>query len=220
MGVLAFDAFLDPIAAESYGCHGDPRHGGLGLWRWYWDASMGAWLGIPLYNFASWFGGAVIAITVPMLLVDGTRDPLWRRDVTARSSILGRIWARWGDEIALLLLVGAALLVRTTNPDAKTVDDLDTDVIPKFVLALVATTFFAGLGLHQPKRDNPIDWCLVMPGLLLLVFTIAVRWLLPGVTWEGPYVWPVGLCLFCLFFVLFPYLDTAIDLIRPARQSR
>jgi 4-hydroxybenzoate polyprenyltransferase len=216
IGVLAFDAFLDPIAAESYGCHWDSRHEGLGLWRWYWDPSMGAWLGIPLYNFASWFGGAVIAIAFPMLLIDGTRDPLWRRDVLARRSILGRIWARWGDGIALVLVIGVGLLVRTTNPDAAGVHKVDT-AVPIFVLVLVATAFFAGLGLHHPKRDNPIDWCLIMPGALLLTFTIAVRCLY-GASWEGSAAWPVGLFFFCLTLVIFPYLDTAIDWMWPARQ--
>lgn len=215
IGVLAFDALLDPVVAESYGCDGGPRYEGLGLWRWFWDESVGEWLGIPLYNFASWFGGAVIAIAVPMLLIDGNRDLVWRRDVEDRS-IIHKIWAKWGDVIAILLVIGAGVVVRLTNPDATGTRNLQT-AVPIFVLALVATAFVAGLGLHQPKRSNPLDWCLIMPGVLLLGFAIAVR-LFHGASWGGSVWWPIGLFVFCFALVIFPYLDTVIDGIRPARR--
>jgi hypothetical protein len=152
-----------------------------------------------------------------MLLLDGSSQETVRPELLARGGILTRIWAKWGTEIQLLLVLGVGFLVRTANPDAEKLHDL-SEAAPVFVLALVGTAFFAGLGLHHPKRDNPFDLCLVAPGALLLGFTIAVRWL-HGVRWEGSPAWPAGLFFFCLALILFPYLDNVVGLVRPTSKE-
>lgn len=221
VGIVAFDALLDPIAAESYGCNWDPSNAGsliaqnkgLGIWRWYFDSNMGAWHGIPLYNFAAWYGGAVIAMALPMLVVEGT---YWRRRQRkpAGSGTIGPLWSRKGDDFLLLFPVLAGWVVRKASPTAANLASLET--VPTFVLMLVVTAFFAGLGLQRPNSRNDPDWLVIAPGVLLLGFSLAAR--VYHVSWGLPLRWAVGLFLFCLLLVVFPYLETIKGWLWPPRR--
>lgn len=69
MVLVNVDILLDPIVATTHSCSGAVLRTGLGFWHWYTDdAYISRLYGIPLFNFAGWYGAAVLLVSLAYLL--------------------------------------------------------------------------------------------------------------------------------------------------------
>ncbi len=85
--LVNIDVLLDPVVTSTYKCDGNPSVGGLGLWQWFGDPNSkvrGEWFGVPLFNYATWWGGP-LALAALALLVG------WAKDGLKRLSALGTV---------------------------------------------------------------------------------------------------------------------------------
>ena len=116
MVLVNVDLLLDPIVANTYDCDGRLLRRGLGFWNWHLDERYIAdFYGIPLFNFAGWFGAAVLLVALAHLLGWGTDAARWvapkvsRRFTPAPFPPVGKI-------LLMATMVGAVGFVLWISP--------------------------------------------------------------------------------------------------------
>ncbi len=186
--LLIVDILLDPVVAKTHICTGqfDVTRDGVGVGLWHWFVQGGqpeSWIGIPLYNYASWLGFPIIAVVLanfggPFLLNILIRPVFLRRPPAEGYSL----------KLGLGLLIapatyGVLMLVGPNN-------DLPSWArwTCGFVAALlVLGVVFSRFGRYRTDEEleidltRPVAIALLLPSLILLVegYFVAVPVLIP-----------------------------------------
>src|SRR5262245_54513675 len=114
--LVTVDALIDPVVASTYTCQGDVVRKGLGFWRWYIDKKdLAAWYGIPLFNFAGWYGAAVLLVAIAHFIGWGWDTCQWAAPRLTRCKVPIH-HARPHRGILLLMAMLAPVIVVLFSP--------------------------------------------------------------------------------------------------------
>ena len=195
------DLLLDPVLASSHDCVTEADLFGLGYWDWNVHAGLGTgWFGIPLYNYAAWFGA-------PMLLVALARWLDWLRLVAfPRPSDAAPPTLQDGS-FRVIVLLAAAVIVFMSPRNAQ---NLPLQVLLSAVL-LAGTLAWTLITARTFETRNPWRWELMVPQLFLLLFPFAALFG-TGLATQRPQLVPIGIVTVLLgsFFAVWPYLGRLV----------
>jgi hypothetical protein len=191
--LLALDAVLDPAVADVRDCENRPLAAGAGLWRWFLDESqMQSWQMIPLFNYAAWFGGALLAVSFGQLVTAVARKRAWKK---GRRSEAGPHF--WGFVLAAMGAL-AILVVRTT----------DTQLGKWVLVALTVTALAVAVGAtyRSASTNHRPRLAFVAPVVFFLTIALlAYAWFGLGSTQSTRLLAAIVALAISLFLTLLPY---------------
>lgn len=111
--LVTIDALIDPIVASTYTCKGIVVRKGLGFWRWYIDKEqLAAWYGIPLFNFAGWYGAAMFLVALAHLIGWGDDTRRWLVPKLRRRPPPADRPPMWRGVLLIMAVVAPVVVVR------------------------------------------------------------------------------------------------------------
>jgi hypothetical protein len=200
---LALDAFLDPIAAQSFSCAPSTLiHPGMKFWNWFTDASMANfWYGVPMYNYGAWYSAPVILVTAVLLIrwlyeLFQYLKGLFSGNPIPAPSIFNGL-----TQLAILL---AFLALHLTSPGISPPYEQVTVML--LTIAVSLTIVVSRFGTYD--RHNPYRFEFVAP--LTIVFLMPVPMLFMSGTFHLAQEWVLVLAALLLaavgiIFALSPY---------------
>jgi hypothetical protein len=191
--LLALDIFLDPAVADVRDCNNGWVADGAGLWRWFLDKeSMRSWHMIPLFNYAAWYGGALLAVAFGQFATSFVTKRAWRRGrfVEVRHHRFGLILAIMG--------IVAVVVLKSTAKDLGGVV-LAACIVVALLVAGVVTSKMAATN-HKPRL------AFIAPVLFFLAIALlAYVWFGLWSTEAKHIVAAFGAVLICLALTFLPY---------------
>lgn len=183
VGLFAFniDLLLDPVVAASYDCSGQVQKAGLGFWHWYIFPSdgtppyLGHWFGVPLFNYAAWWGAPAISVAL-FVLLQGIRGRYWRR-LRGREPWPG---APTGSQIAWVLfavvVAGGFIVFQFLVPGGFDGSADDWPIYTQWVVLGLAVLVTLGLLLGQRRSfdiGHRADRTLIWPLLGVIALSVS-----------------------------------------------